>query len=57
MNVLGADVVERRAIKLSLLSFFPSDPEGKWGDRDCVWRDLKKKKSKNLSHLNQRNLV
>lgn len=53
----GADVDERRAIKILSALFFPSDPEGKLGDRDCVWHGEKKKTStKNLSNLNQRNL-
>lgn len=34
---------ERRAIKILSALFFPSDPEGKLGDRDCVWHGEKKK--------------
>ena len=51
-----ADVDERRAIKNLLCSLFSPDPEGKRGDRDCVWHEKKKKEHQNLSHLNQRKL-
>lgn len=39
----GADVDERRAIKILSALFFPSDPEGKRGDRDCVWHEKRRK--------------
>lgn len=38
----GADVDERRAIKIFSALLFSPDPEGKRGDSDCVWHEKKK---------------
>lgn len=49
-----ADVDERRAIKNPLCSLFSPDPEGKRGDRDCVWHEKKKGTPKSISSQSEK---